>query len=298
MRTNFRHVSALIVTLAVLFTLCTISKAASTPPVGGNLIGAYDGSQVVIDGGAINGDELQTWVDQSPASNNANNVSGAITRRPILVPNGLLDHNTISFNGADRESLFFDNATTSYNTNQYTVFSVFKFNTNSATPNLIRVDDATSNFNWGAFGNSGDSLVFHGRGGSFQGASVNVPSGEWLVFTGVLDGSAGTDNVINTVELLETGASATTTTTGALTFGTHQRTTIGARPDFAAGDWLDGEIAELLVYNTALSGVQQAAVQDYLRTKFSAVPEPSTWALGLMGFIGLLLVNGRRQRRK
>lgn len=80
---------------------------------------------------------------------------------------------------------------------------------------------------------------------------------------------------------------------GGLTFGAHERTTIGARPDFAGGDWLDGEIAELIVYNVALEEPDQIAVQSYLRGKY--VPEPATATLLFVSTFAMAIL--RRKSR-
>ena len=292
--------AALALTCATAFGYfgASIAEAQFVDPIGIPAIAAYEGSQVVIDPGAVDGDELQTWVDQSVGGNNdANNVSGALDRRPTLVSGGLNGRDTIAFSRADQEALFFDDSP-DFNSNEYSYFAVAKFAGLDGTPNIVRVGDATSNLNWGAFAFNGDSTSFHGRGSAFVGANIegSTVADQWYIFTGVLDGTAAdpaTHTAYGQLETLDGSSSANVTATdaGGLTFGAHERTTIGARPDFAAGDWLDGEIAELIVYNVALEEPDQIAVQSYLRAKY--VPEPASATLLL--FCSLALATLRRK---
>lgn len=292
--------AALTMTFATAFSYvgASIAEAQFVDPIGVAAVAAYEGSQVVIDPGAVDGNELQTWVDQSAGGNNdANNVSGALDRRPTLLTGGLNGHNTVAFRRGDQEALFFDNSP-DLNTSEYSYFAVAKFTNLDGTPNIMRVDDATSNFNWGAFAFNGDSTSFHGRGSAFVGANVEGSTvlDQWYIFTGVLDGTAADPANHTAFGQLETldgssSANATATDAGGLTFGTHERTTIGARPDFAGGDWLDGEIAELIVYNVALEEPDQIAVQSYLRAKY--VPEPATATLLLLSSLALATLRRR-----
>jgi hypothetical protein len=57
---------------------------------------------------------------------------------------------------------------------------------------------------------------------------------------------------------------------------------------------LDGQIAELLVYNAALPQDDFDSVVSYLNNKY-LVPEPSSFVL--LGFTGLSLIGWARRRR-
>jgi hypothetical protein len=56
--------------------------------------------------------------------------------------------------------------------------------------------------------------------------------------------------------------------------------------NFGTADFYDGDIAEVLIYNTALSGSARHSVHEYLVTKY-ALPEPSIASLGIVGLVAL-----------
>ncbi len=52
---------------------------------------------------------------------------------------------------------------------------------------------------------------------------------------------------------------------------------IGARAVYGNANFLTGDIAEILIYDTALSSTDRQAVEQYLSDKwFTPVPEPSS----------------------
>lgn len=55
-----------------------------------------------------------------------------------------------------------------------------------------------------------------------------------------------------------------------------------------------GEVAEILVYNAALTDADRIGVNDYLTAKYTAIPEPSVMALFGIG-LGTLLMRMRRK---
>ncbi len=76
------------------------------------------------------------------------------------------------------------------------------------------------------------------------------------------------------------------------------RLTIGHYQVGSTG-YFDGQIAEILIYDTALSDSDRQWVADYLGDKYGlAVPEPASIALsaGGLGMIALM-VRGPRRRR-
>ncbi|MEZ5302327.1 MAG: hypothetical protein R3F11_17085, partial [Verrucomicrobiales bacterium] len=235
-----------VLSITALALSAALAPAAVTIQVAtADLVAAYDGSSVVIDGAAVNGNELQSWVDQSPSgvTRNLNNVSGAITRRPTLQsggPNGLP---FINFNGADQEALFFDNHTDLNGTDGISFFVVTRMASNSGTPNIVRTSDSNAANNWGAFGFSGDRISVHARnGGAFQGADLagGVPTDKWFILTGILN-PAGPTAVLNRLNTLDGSLSLQATNAGPITLGSHVRTTVGSNVSFSANNWLNGD---------------------------------------------------------
>ena len=70
---------------------------------------------------------------------------------------------------------------------------------------------------------------------------------------------------------------------------------IGQQGSFP-GEYWQGLIGEVLVYEGALTADQQAEVYNYLHAKWIVVPEPSGMALGLAAIAGLLVAATKRRR--
>ncbi len=65
----------------------------------------------------------------------------------------------------------------------------------------------------------------------------------------------------------------------------------------AAGNWLDGDVAEILIYNRAVDANDVAQINSYFQSEYGlvAIPEPSMLALTGLGVAALL---ARSQRRR
>lgn len=77
---------------------------------------------------------------------------------------------------------------------------------------------------------------------------------------------------------------------------------IGKQGTFAGGEYWQGDIAAILVYNKALNASEQTQVLDYLNSKYlglaSPVPIPAAgWLFG-SGIVGLIGYSRRKQANK
>lgn len=119
------------------------------------------------------------------------------------------------------------------------------------------VDDDTDTNNFGVYATSGDLSAIN-SGAELTGSGIDT---KWHLYTAAFD-SAGND------ELALDGASDISP--GNAGSGSADILNIGA--DNAEGNFLDGQIAEILVYSSTLSAEGQIAAECYLSTK---------WNLGL-----------------
>lgn len=205
---------------------------------------------------------LQIWVDASDEttitdssgsvsqwddkSGNGNHVTqGTPENQPSTGTRTINNLNTIEFNpGTELLS------NTSFTLSEpFTIFSVSESDNVTAT-NYVWADSNGSNVLYNNGGISAFS-VFFGSVVTFATANSNgVP----YIVTVVGDSTDG---------IGRNGAALTTGNAGA---GSFDKFNIGNRDDFAR-DW-DGAIAEILVYNSALSATDRATVEEYLASKW------------------------------
>jgi len=77
--------------------------------------------------------------------------------------------------------------------------------------------------------------------------------------------------------------------------GTWQTVILGAR--YTQANFLDGGIADFLIYNTALSTSDISDVEGALGDKYAiTIPEPSALVLAAMGLVGVLGLGWHRRR--
>ncbi len=201
---------------------------------------------------------ISQWDDRS---GNSNNVTAPLAaNEPTLTPNGYGARNTVSFDGTD------DYMTVSLPAkSEMTVIVVFKYN---------QLNQASGDF---------DYLYSHGSGSANNMASISRYSAgsradEYYCYDGgvVLNGPVLTGQVFQTFtqrfnstatfhELFIDGVSQTVTDnnvafslTGTFDLGRY----------LAGNHYLDGEIAEIIVYDNAISEQDRIDVESYLTTKW------------------------------
>lgn len=199
-----------------------------------------DASQIT---GLNDGDAVATWSDRSGNSNNATQATaskrltyqtGEINGLPIVRGDGIDD--------------FFD-LTSPLDLTDYTVFAVMK-RAAGAQSVLAGADGAGQSY-MGIFTTFGGTL--QNENGSFAGNIAADPA-----VAALLRFSASSGNASFGLDGSDTAFA--TAVTGSFRFGR-----IGSR---ASGQYLAGDLGELIIYNSALGLVNRQLVENYLRAKW------------------------------
>lgn len=213
------------------------------------------------------GDLVSTWTDSSAAPMT---VSGTTTARPTYVTNVINGKPVVRFGGA--HYLKIPDAA-SLRPSDITIISVFKRNASTgAWAKLIQRPHYTDSTwsspysSWGVEARNSSGTAW----GFYTASSGNVYNSAVT--------SSITENAFHLLTAIQSGASKTVysdmssvysgTATGALNYGSYtgQQTWIGAGP---AGEYLNGDIAELIVYSSALSASNRAMAECYLNAKYA-----------------------------
>lgn len=205
---------------------------------------------------------VSSWVDFSGNFNNASQSDSA--QAPLLVSNSLNLLPTIRFDGADdyleiahSPSLAITGDITSLFVARFDDFATFRAVWAKTANNVPRPTD------YYLLPNSGIPRLFRGgpAGIGNVDATEPIPAGNFVIAGFSTTGPAVTHyldgNVIGTGEITATPVDV----------GTPVR--IGTRGDFVTR--MKGDIAEILVYNTALSDSDRDKVLNYLREKYFTV---------------------------
>jgi len=220
--------------------------------------GLYDatsgGSEVTADGASV-----ARWEDQS--GNGYHVTQGTANDQPVLKTSQQNSLNIVRFDGVN-DFLFGSTNFPITGSSNRTVFTVFK-----------RVDGAARYIaSWGLATSvgvfSGYSSEYYLRFSStIKGYTNQGANGQWTLWSVVGDGS--TLNDYNSY--FDDGGIATSNTssnTGATINTTATALYIG-RASFFRLAYQDGDMAEVLIYDSALSDADREAVRDYLNAKWA-----------------------------
>jgi hypothetical protein len=223
-------------------------------PVTANLelwLDANDSSTITL-----NGSTVSQWDDKS--GNDYHVSQGTASNQPTLTSSVLNSKNVLRFDGGDwLENLV---ATPVGGSTNRTIFIVANY-TGSSIDYLFYLGTASNSPSFGSvFGISQETAVRVSNGNRIWATSVGS---DHMILTISLDGTNITD-----VSAWQNGTALTISSTlGTQTINTSSRFYVGG-PTATVGNLLEGDIAEVIVYSSALSTSDRESVESYLSNKW------------------------------
>ena len=202
---------------------------------------------------AEDADPVLNWLDNTINTNDATQGTGL--NQPIFTENAINFNPTVDFDGTNHEML----STTTPNATM-TIFTVAE-GTHNTTKHLLNLNG----------GGSGSVSIEQTAPTTFQGRYYDGSAPSGVVTTTIADGVpflvnydyvAGSNS-----ELFDVGISQGTASTNAYTLPASVTAGIGTHPTNTARRW-DGGIAEMIVYNQALTSGERDQVESYLAIKY------------------------------
>ena len=250
--------------LAALMVSGNAWASVTAPDAGGKLSIGFDGDDVTLDGSLVD-----SWNDQVSGGGIDNATAGG-SRRPTLTTantgNGV--HNVIDFSGGQylKTADFVGGDMAQANA----IFIVAKWDTLS---NDFLFDGISSGERHAVYTRSGDTYGMY-AGSQIINGNVQAVTGEFQVFSALFNGSSSLFRVNGTNVL---SGNVGNEVLGGLSIGSN----------YGASGFLDGQVAEVLVYNGGLNSAQLLDIENYLQNKY-VIPEPATFGL-LLGGAGAVL---------
>ncbi|MEN6385337.1 MAG: PEP-CTERM sorting domain-containing protein [Phycisphaerales bacterium] len=262
----------------VMFSaIATIAQAAL---ITDNLAVHFDASS-----GALSNEAggVYRWEDQSNLGGMQIAGNGTASKQPIFVQNAIGDKAAVRFDGIDDWLVMNDNfSNNELDTDTISFFIVFKSDLES-TQSIARAKTSFHSSHWGAYYDGSSKLIWHSRDNAlgFVGAG-NVLSDSgfengFYIFTGIWYENDVVASRLN----METGTGKAGANSPS---GTFTKMLLGTNTS-VNGEYFKGDIAEILIYNTALENTDRDSVESYLYNKY--VPEPATIALFGLGLVTL-----------
>jgi hypothetical protein len=228
----------------------------------------------------LNGSLVETWKDKS---NSGNDVTASGGLRPTLTSNALNSRSVLTFGGSQGLT---GNLAASITTNAYSVFVVCKITGVITNGRLLSTAGAGNDFASGSVipcvSNGGTLSAFAGTQGTNASGVTGFAS--YGVFAGVLSSNL----VTNSAGGMSVASAAATLSTAVTRLG------VGVAAQGGAG-FNTCDIAEIILYPTALTTAQRASVESYLATKWgiSGVHAPATASSDPVGYWADKSGNGR-----
>jgi Chitobiase/beta-hexosaminidase C-terminal domain/Concanavalin A-like lectin/glucanases superfamily len=210
--------------------------------------------------------QVSLWSDQSGNGNNAGQGTSAI--QPTLTTGAVNGLPAISFNGTS-QFLQFGSGFANF-TSGASIFVVINPATTGTYQTWLEFGNASSNY----FGVEGINTagaaafyVYNGTSGSSVTATSALTASQYQLTESIYNGS-------NTGTVYTNGVQKGSSTS-LLTAPNASRTS-NYLGQFGGGSaYFHGQIAEILVYNTALSASQRAGVESYIYSKYAVGSQPT-----------------------
>lgn len=199
----------------------------------------------------LNGSTVSQWDDKS--GNNYHISQATASNQPTYVSSVLNGRNIVRFDGNDE--LLNGSATVVGGSTNRTVFIVFNSTAGSLTYGVF-LGDSTSNGQ--SFGISREIAVRVNNGNRVW--STGAINSTHSIVTIALDGTSTTD-----LSAWKNGSSLTASSTSVQTINTAAGIIVG---NGTVGGDLTGDVAEVIVYSSALSTSDRESVESYLSNKW------------------------------
>lgn len=242
------------------YTINDNDNLGSTGPGG---VGDRDINILWLEGDAIagvtSGNAVTTWPDNSGNGNDLTAASGA---EPLWQSNEINGQPVVRFGGNDNDRVVRNNMN-DFPSTQITTFSVI---------NTVETNGTT--FSYASSGSTNDYVqdqMQNGRlfiDGSNVSTGVAFNDGNWNIDTRTWQSSGGNYTVYKNGTSSATGAlqnGGSMTAGGTLALGAEQDAIDGG---YDAGQDYDGDLAEVIIYNTVLNDAQRIIIENYLSSKF------------------------------
>lgn len=206
----------------------------------------------------LSGANVTRWNDKSGSGFNAFSPAGS---NPTLRSAGLNGLNTITFNGTSQFFTFSNANALDFNLNDFAIFSVAELILNNTTKNIISKNyPSFPQWRLAMENNQVQSVIFNIVVG--QSISFVTPSAGWGVVSGMTYRNSGNVLFINGTPSI-TGSIIG----GSLTNGVSASIGAGFTSGTYSRFW-NGDMAEILVFDSSLTQFQRQQVEGYLAWKW------------------------------
>ncbi|MEE9326609.1 MAG: invasin domain 3-containing protein [Cocleimonas sp.] len=236
-----------------------IIQQSKTLPVTTDLTLWLDASDVNADGiEDTSTSVVNTWTDKSGKSNDVTKRPGSAAGLQLLA--GLNGKPIVDFNSSSLETPDADQITAD---SGYTKFVVFKTDDASAENNLISSDETAL---WGGSGSEPAGSIHTWHSNNFLSSSANVVTTNTYHIASTRYGQGESIPLVNILRL----DGILLDTNNVVKPHSDSKTNIGSIGD---GNYLDGKIAEALIYDRALSDAEITLVENYLSDKWGLLSD-------------------------